>query len=77
MTGVQTCALPISRLDHTNLNDVQPFDRVNPTSENLARWIYEQVGGRVDTPGLKVVRVNVREAETSCASYFEDASEGQ
>lgn len=70
-------AAVLSRLDHTNLNDVQPFDRVNPTSENLARWIYEQVGERVNAPGLKVVRVNVREAETSCASYFEDASEGQ
>lgn len=67
----------LSPLDHTNLNDVQPFDRVNPTSENLARWIYEQVGERVNAPGRKVVRVNVREAETSCASYFEDASEGQ
>ena len=37
----------------------------------------QQVAERVNAPGLKVVRVNVRETETSCASYFEDASEGQ
>ena len=67
----------LSRLDHTNLNEVPPFDKTNPTSENLARWLYEQVGQRVNTDGLRVRRVNVREAETSCASYFEDTFEGK
>lgn len=61
----------IAPLDHSNLNEVPPFDRSNPTSENLARWIYEQVGKRVNTGGLRVSRVNIREAETCCASYFE------
>ena len=67
----------LSRLDHTNLNDVPPFDTVNPTSENLARWIYEEMGKQVNTDTLKVTRVNIREAETSCASYFEAPSEGE
>lgn len=65
----------LSLLDHANMNEVAPFDEMNPTSENLARWIYEQVGARVNTDSLKVTRVNVREAETSCASYFEDAGQ--
>ncbi len=65
----------LSRLDHANLNDVPPFDSLNPTSENLARWIYEQVGQKVNTEKVKVTRVNVREAETSCAGYFEAAGE--
>ncbi len=67
----------ISRLDHTNLNETPPFDKMNPTSENLARWLYEHIGGRVNASGLKVTRVNVRETETSCASYFEDTIEGK
>jgi len=67
----------LSLFDHANLNEVAPFDKLNPTSENLARWVYEQVGERVNTERLRVTRVNVREAETSCASYFEDASEGK
>jgi len=67
----------IGLLDHYKLDEVKPFDTLNPTSENLARWIYEQVGNRVNSDTLKVVRVNVREAETSCASYFEDAGEGK
>ncbi len=66
----------ISLLDHANLNDVPPFDEMNPTSENLARWIYEQVGKLVSANGVRVMRVNVREAETSCASYFEVPGEG-
>jgi 6-pyruvoyltetrahydropterin/6-carboxytetrahydropterin synthase len=61
----------IDLLDHAHINEVAPFDKINPTSENLARWIYEEVGARVNTGALKVTRVNVREAETSCASYFE------
>lgn len=65
----------LSRLDHTNLNEVSPFDEINPTSENLARWLYERVGEQVNTSDLKVTRVNVREAETSCASYFEGTVE--
>lgn len=67
----------IGLLDHYKLDEVKPFDTLNPTSENLARWIYEQVGSRVNSGTLKVVRVNVREAETSCASYFEDDGEGK
>jgi 6-pyruvoyltetrahydropterin/6-carboxytetrahydropterin synthase len=67
----------LSRLDHTNLNETPPFDTVNPTSENLARWLYEQVGDRLNARGLKVTRVNVREAETSCASYVEDTIENK
>ena len=60
----------ISRLDHTNLNETPPFDRLNPTSENLARWIFEELSKRLNSATLRVSRVNIREAETSCASYF-------
>ena len=65
----------LSRLDHMNLNEVPPFDKTNPTSENLARWIFEQVRERANTDNVRVTRVNVREAETSCASYFESTVE--
>jgi 6-pyruvoyltetrahydropterin/6-carboxytetrahydropterin synthase len=61
----------LSLLDHTNLNEVPPFNTLNPTSENLARWVYERVGERINSDSLRVARVNIREAETSCASYYE------
>ena len=48
----------IGLLDHRKLDEVGPFDTLNPTSENLARWIYEQVGKRVNSATLKVVRIS-------------------
>lgn len=46
------------RLDHACLNDVLPF---NPTAENIARWVCEQVEN--------CYRVDVQESEGNIASY--------
>ena len=32
-----------ARLDHKYINDIPPFDAINPTSENIARWFYEEL----------------------------------
>jgi len=54
----------ISHLDHTNLSQTPPFDQINPSSENIARFIYEEMEkalaedeGRPPAPELKWVRV--------------------
>lgn len=73
----QAASEVLSQLDHANLNEVPPFDSLNPTSENLARWIYVRVGELVNSDSLKVARVNIREAETSCASYYEADAQGK
>ena len=49
---------------HGNLNDLLPF---NPTTENLARWICEQVP--------HCYRVDVKECEGNEASYVADANQ--
>jgi 6-pyruvoyltetrahydropterin/6-carboxytetrahydropterin synthase len=36
----------LARLDHTSLNDVPPFDRINPSSENIAATIYGELQQR-------------------------------
>ena len=48
----------IDRLDHYDINEVKPFDTINPTAENLAAWIYDQLS-KFPEPlwGLYSVRV--------------------
>lgn len=50
-------------LDHRVLNDVIP--EMNPTAENLAKYLYERVG--VEFP--EVCAVRVQETPTSIAEY--------
>jgi len=59
--------LIIEDLDHKNLNDIGYFQKVNPTSENIAKYIYD----RLKNQGIKVDAVKVWESETSSATYSE------
>lgn len=62
-------------LDHKMLNDVAPFDVQNPSSENLARFIYQHLAdvlhGREDTNGVRVHAVTVSEKAAQSATYME------
>ena len=63
-TDIKTAFQPTyDRLDHNYLNEVEGL--ANPTSENLARWIWDQV--KPQLPALK--RVVVRETCTSGCIY--------
>ena len=59
----------LSRFDHRYLNDVAPFDALNPSSENFARYIFEEMEKRIPPP-VKVSRVAVWESEGARAEYF-------
>lgn len=61
----------LQRLDHTYINDNPPFDAMNPTAENMSRWIYETLSKRLNNSNSKVSRVSVWENENSSASYSE------
>jgi 6-pyruvoyltetrahydropterin/6-carboxytetrahydropterin synthase len=63
----------IERLDHRNLNEIPPFDRQNPSAENMARYVYEEVSRslaalRPDVP-VRVTSVRIWETDTATASY--------
>ncbi len=57
----------LEHLDHQYLNEIEPFTALNPTAENIAKYIYDEISK--DSP---VQRVNVFETETSVASYFKE-----
>lgn len=59
-------------LDHYNLNDIPPFDQINPTAENLATFIYQRMAAQIDDERVKVSAVTVWETERACVRYSED-----
>ena len=62
----------ISGLDHAFLNDVFPFTEINPSSENIARWIYDSIKKKVNEEHIAVSAVTVWESDTASATYYED-----
>lgn len=58
----------LRRFDHVCLNEISPFDRINPSSENIARTIYESLSSTL--LGVKLSRVEVWESPESRAVYI-------
>ncbi|MEJ7617496.1 MAG: 6-carboxytetrahydropterin synthase QueD [Pyrinomonadaceae bacterium] len=60
-------------LDHRNINELPPFDaELNPSAENLARYILERVGSRIGDARVQVYKVRCYETPTSVATYRVD-----
>jgi 6-pyruvoyltetrahydropterin/6-carboxytetrahydropterin synthase len=57
----------LEKLDHKCLNEVAYFKKFNPTSENIAQYIYKNL--KLAVPHLK--SITVWESHNSCASYYE------
>jgi 6-pyruvoyltetrahydropterin/6-carboxytetrahydropterin synthase len=62
----------VSPLDHAFLNDIFPFTEKNPSSENVAKWIYDCIKKKINTDNLRVAAVTVWESDSASASYYED-----
>jgi len=62
----------LSQLDHKYLNEVFPFTEINPSSENIARWIFENLKRKVNSEHVKLSAVTVWESDTASATYYED-----
>ena len=59
----------LGRFDHQLLNEVPPFDQLNPTVENLARYIAEEVAARIDNNRVRVIACEVWETQRNCTTY--------
>lgn len=58
----------LTQFDHTCLNDVPPFDKVNPSSENIAATIYDQLK-ECFPKEVSLSTVEVWESPQSCVTY--------
>jgi 6-pyruvoyltetrahydropterin/6-carboxytetrahydropterin synthase len=64
----------LDRLDHQHLNAALPEFREGgaiPTSENLVRWIYEQLASHLP-PGVTLVKLHLAEDEDLAAEWGAD-----
>lgn len=59
----------LKRFDHKLLNEVEPFDRLNPTLEHLARYIAEEVAVRIDDQRARVTACRLWETQRNSAEY--------
>ncbi len=59
----------VNRLDHQYLNDLPPFDRINPSAENIAKYFYDGLSPQITGAGVKLESVNIWETDTSFATY--------
>lgn len=60
----------LDKLDHTDLNIIFTEEFGNPSSENIARYISEELGKILNNDRVKVHRVDVYETPGNCASFI-------
>ena len=65
---IQAC---IRSLDHKYLNELPPFDVLNPSAENIARYIYDETAKQLRRlrTARGIASITVWETETTAATY--------
>jgi 6-pyruvoyltetrahydropterin/6-carboxytetrahydropterin synthase len=62
----------IGRFDHACLNDVPPFDKINPSSENIASTVFKELRTTLADAPVTITRVEVWETPQNHAAYIPD-----
>ncbi|OGV37113.1 MAG: 6-carboxytetrahydropterin synthase QueD [Lentisphaerae bacterium GWF2_49_21] len=61
----------LAKLDHSNLNDLHIICSPNPTSECLAKFIYDRLSAKINARHVKVAKVRISESKDTGATYYE------
>jgi 6-pyruvoyltetrahydropterin/6-carboxytetrahydropterin synthase len=61
----------IRSLDHIYLNEFPPFDVLNPSAENIARYIYDETAKKLPgaANGAGIASITIWESEVTAATY--------
>lgn len=57
------------KLDYGCINDVKPFDTINPSAENIATWFSKELGAAVADENARVVAVTIWEGPVNSVRY--------
>ena len=59
-------------LDHRYLNEIVPFDSINPTAENIAAWLYHGLSETLNNEHIQVSALTLWETERACVRYTKE-----
>jgi len=59
----------LNEFDHHYINEIPPFDQLNPSSENLSRVIFDKVARQISGDRVRVLECRVWESEKTCSVY--------
>jgi len=59
------------QLDHQYLNEIPPFDSVNPTAENIAAHLFRGLSAALNDQRIRVKAITLWETERACVRYTE------
>ena len=62
----------LANLDHFDLNELEPFREVNPTSENIAKYLYIELSKKLNSNTVKISKIKVSETPGAGAFYWEE-----
>ena len=60
------------QMDHRYLNDLEPFKTINPTAENIAAYMFQEISSRLNSDTIKVHAVTLWETDRACVRYSEE-----
>jgi 6-pyruvoyltetrahydropterin/6-carboxytetrahydropterin synthase len=60
----------LRELDHSFLNELPSFRNQNPSSENIAAYLFQELGNTLNDDRIEVIKVTAWESDSTCASYI-------
>ncbi|CAH9017491.1 6-carboxytetrahydropterin synthase QueD [Candidatus Nitrosacidococcus sp. I8] len=61
-----------AELDHQYLNEISPFNEINPTAENIAAFFYHRLGTQINSEYVWVSSITLWETDRACVRYTEE-----
>ncbi|MDG2354142.1 MAG: 6-carboxytetrahydropterin synthase QueD [Gammaproteobacteria bacterium] len=61
----------VKRLDHQYLNEIPPFDELNPTAENIAKYFFDEVAKLINNQNVRICEVIIWETPRASVAYSE------
>jgi len=64
----------IDQMDHKYLNEQPNFSGINPSAENIAKYIYDQIKTQAKESQAQIARIKVWESENAAVTYIPDGN---